>query len=119
MQYVWFKRNKAAVPAPAPGTPSELEVLKRELKDWEHSFIKAHGRKPTKEDVEKVPEIKRKYRKHANMQPKAEPKQNNKRKRDDRVTDNSDDEKEVDWVHRAPPPAVYAERASSDLDTTP
>lgn len=34
-----------------------LAKLRAELKKWEHSFKKEHGRLPTKEDIKSLPEI--------------------------------------------------------------
>lgn len=41
----------------------EIEVaeLKLELKQWELSFYKKNGRKPTKNDAARSPEMKQKY----------------------------------------------------------
>lgn len=43
------------------------EQLKIELKQWEHSFIKEHGRDPGKEDIKKLPEIRNMYKKYARL----------------------------------------------------
>jgi hypothetical protein len=30
---------------------AELKAIKKELKEWEHSFIDSNGRKPEKKDI--------------------------------------------------------------------
>lgn len=48
------------IPVPKMSTSSETEKiasLKIELKKWEHSFKKEHGKPPSKEDIKKNREI--------------------------------------------------------------
>lgn len=44
-----------------------VQVLKKELKDWEKSFFNIHQRKPTKQDIKKVPEIELKYKEYSKL----------------------------------------------------
>lgn len=43
------------------------DQLKIELKEWEHSFIKVHGRDPNKDDIKKLPEIRNMYKRYARL----------------------------------------------------
>lgn len=108
-QRFWLKQGAAPGGARAP-EPS-FEDVKRELKEWEHAFQKEHGRKPSKADLEKLPEIRKKYKLHATLKQKADESAAQatarKRKRDDKTEENSDEEKDANWSVREPLPEVY------------
>lgn len=55
-------------PSAVASSPKQsVDQLKRELKEWEHQFQKEHGRKPTKEDLDRLPDIKQKYNLHLRL----------------------------------------------------
>ena len=108
-QRFWLKQNTIA--APAAADPTNFEQLKRELKEWEHAFQKEHGRKPTKQDLDKYPEIRRKYKKHASLKSKPEdsprPVSDRKRKHEETQADEpSEEEKDANWAITNPLPVA-------------
>ncbi|KAJ3124515.1 hypothetical protein HK100_011202 [Physocladia obscura] len=44
-----------------------MKAIKRELKEWEHSFISTHGRKPEKKDIAADRIIAKKYKNYAKL----------------------------------------------------
>ncbi|KAI8838927.1 hypothetical protein BC829DRAFT_404230 [Chytridium lagenaria] len=46
---------------------SELKTIKKELKEWEHSFLSREGRKPDKKDIAADKDIARRYKSYAKL----------------------------------------------------
>lgn len=107
-QRFWLKRGGSGT-FPASPVPTEVDQLKRDIKEWEHEFQKKHGRKPNKEDVDKVPEIRKKYKKHAAMKQKSPVASSKKQRHDEKnqKAENSEDEADESWAHREPLPDAY------------
>ncbi|QLG72621.1 hypothetical protein HG535_0D03290 [Zygotorulaspora mrakii] len=43
----------------------QIDELKIDLKKWEHSFIKDRGREPTKDDIKRLPDVKKLYKQYS------------------------------------------------------
>ncbi|KAH7285820.1 hypothetical protein KP509_33G047600 [Ceratopteris richardii] len=57
----------------APPTPAvSVKQIRQELKQWEHTFRRLHGRSPSKDDIKASPSIHALYRQYASLKAKVE-----------------------------------------------